>query len=82
MYIKKQDFDYVEKLLKELDGEKQQKFLALIQKGGSEKAGSDISQIKVIDDSRRDTQVIEATEMVTRTMIKKAYKAIKEGNPV
>ena len=79
MYIKKEDFGYFEGLYKSLDEAKRKRFLELLLKEGSKRVGEDISKIQVIDDSIYDERDIEPGEMITRTMVKKAYKAAKEG---
>ena len=79
MYIKKEDFGYFEQLHKSLDETRRKKFLEILLKPGSKKAGEDISKIQVVDDSIYDERGIEPGEFITRTMIKKAYKAVKEG---
>ncbi len=77
MYIKKEDFGYFEGLYKSLDEARRKKFLQLLLKAGSEKVGEDISKIQVIDDRTFDELGMEPSGRMTRTMIKKAYKAVK-----
>jgi hypothetical protein len=79
MYIKKEDFGYFEGLYKSLDEARRKRFLDILLKAGSKKIGEDISRIQVVDDSIYDERGVEPGEMVTRTMIKKAYKEAKEG---
>lgn len=79
MYINKEDHTYFMGLFNSLDEKGQQKLLTNLQKAGEEKSGADVSKIKVIDDSIYDVQAIDPSELITRTMIKKAYKAAKEG---
>ena len=79
MYIKKEDFGYFDGLYKSLDEAKAKRFLDILLKAGSKKAGEDISRVQVVDDSIYDERGIEPGEFITRTMIKKAYKAVKEG---
>jgi hypothetical protein len=79
MYIKKEDFGYFEGLYKSLDEARRKKFLVILLKAGSKKIGEDISKIQVVDDSIYDERGIELGEFITRTMVKKAYKAVKEG---
>ena len=78
MYTMKKDFAYLEGLHKSLDEVKQKKFMELLLKAGSKKVGEDVGKIKVVDDSLFDERGIEPQEFITRTMIKKAYKAAKE----
>jgi hypothetical protein len=79
MYIKKEDHIYFTGLFNSLDEKGQQKLLSNLQKAGGERSGSDVSKIKIFDDSIHDVQAIDPSEIITRTMIKKAYKATKEG---
>jgi len=78
MYIKKEDFNYVETLYKTLDETERKKFLNILTKEGSKKTGEDVSSIQVVGDEIFDERGIEPHEMITRTMVKKAYKAAKE----
>lgn len=78
MYIKKEDFNYFEGLYKGLDEAKRKKFLDILVKAGSKRVGMDITKIQVVTDDIFDVRGIEPGEFITRTMIKKAYKAAKE----
>jgi len=80
MYIKKGDYIYFENLYKGLDKTKKDKFINALLKSGKERIGEDISKIKIIDENMLNLQGIEQSEIVTRTMIKKAYKTAKEEN--
>ena len=79
MYIKKEDFSYLEGLYRTLQEDKRKRFLDILLKTLGKKAGEDISKIKIIGDEIFDVQGIEPSEMITRTLIKKAYKEAKEG---
>lgn len=79
MYIKKEDFKYLEGLYKTLQEDKRKRFLDILLKVTAKKAGEDISKIKIIGDEILDVQGIEPEEIITRTLIKKAYKEAKEG---
>lgn len=79
MYIKKEDFSYLEGLCKTLQEDKRKKLLDILLKAIGKKAGEDISKIKIIGDEIFDMQGIEPEEIITRTLIKKAYKEAKEG---
>ncbi len=79
MYIKKEDFKYFEGLYKTLEKTKQKRFLNILLKTAGKRAGEDISKIKIIGDEIFDVQGIEPGEMITRTMIKKAYREAKGG---
>jgi hypothetical protein len=78
MYIKKEDFNYFEGLYKSFDEAKRKRFLEALLKAGSKRIGTDIAKIQVVGDEIFDERGIEAWEFITRTMIKKAYKAAKE----
>ena len=77
MYIKKEDFGYFEGIYKSLDEAKRKRFLELLLKEGSKRVGEDIAKIQVVDDSIYDERGIEPGEFITRTMVKKTYKAVK-----
>jgi hypothetical protein len=78
MYIKKEDFNYFEGLYKSLDEAKRKRFLEVLLKASSKRVGTDITKIQVVGDEIFDERGIEPNEFITRTMIKKAYKATKE----
>lgn len=78
MHITQKDYNYFDQLLNGLGEAEQRKFLALLKKAGSDRAGIDITKIRIVDDSILDKQAIKPQEMITRTMIKKAFKAVKE----
>lgn len=78
MFIKKEDFGYIETLYKGLDEINRKRFLDILLKSAGKKAGVEISKIQVVGDEIHDVRGIEEGEMITRTMIKKAYRAAKE----
>lgn len=78
MYIKKENFNYFEGLYKGLDEAKKKRFLEALLRDGIKRVGSGITKIQVVGDEIFDERGIEACEFVTKTMIKKAYKAAKE----
>ncbi len=79
MFIKKEDFGYFEGLYKTLDEQNKKKFLEAILKSGNKRSGEEAKKINVIDDSIYDERGIEPHEMITRTIIRKAFKSAKEG---
>ena len=80
MYIKKEDYAYLETLCKGLDEAAQKKLMALLGKAASDRAGEDLlSKIQVVGDEIYDAQGLEPGDWLTRTMIKKAYKETKKG---
>lgn len=78
MYIKKENFNYFEGLYKGLDEAKKKRFLEALLRDGIKRAGSEITKVQVVDDEIFDERGIEAGDFITKTMIKKAYKASKE----
>lgn len=79
MYIMKDDFNYLEGLHKSLDEAAKKKFMDALLKNANKRAGEEIGKINVVDDSIFDRKGIEPHEIITRTMIKKAYKEAKGG---
>mgnify|MGYP001587402806 FL=1 len=78
MYIKKEDFNYFEELYKSLEETKRKRFLDILLKEIGKRAGEYIKKIQVVGDEIFNERGIEPHEFITRTMIKKAYKAAKE----
>lgn len=78
MFIKKEDFSYFEGLYKELDEVKRKKFLAALLKAGIKRSGENVSKIQVLSDEIFDERGVDPSEMITSTIIKKAYKTAKE----
>lgn len=79
MFIKKEDFKYLETLCQGLDGEKRKIFLKLLAQAASVRAGEDLlGKIKVVGDEIIGERGTEPSEWITRTMIKKAYKEVKQ----
>lgn len=77
MFIKKEDFSYLEKLYQGLDEEGQRRFLMHLTKSAAAKSGEDILEtIKVVGDEIFNQRGVDQKEWITRTMIKKAYKEI------
>ena len=79
MYIKKEDHEYLMTLINSVNEHDMHDFLDRLLAAGKEKSGVEVFKIKVIDDSISDVQAIDPSQLITRTMIKKAYEAIKEG---
>lgn len=77
MYILRDDYGYLEQLFTTLEETGKLKFLELIMKDGSDKAKLDISTIQVIDKVMLQEWLISPHELLTRSMIRKAYKAAK-----
>ena len=79
MFIKKEDFGYLENLGKGLDEVAKRRFMEILRKAAANRAGEEVKKIQVVGDDIFDILAIEPGQFVTRTMIKKAYKAAKEG---
>lgn len=77
MYIKQEDFNYMEGLYRTLEGENRKRFLDLIVKHQTEKAGEFADKVKVVGGDIFDKQAIDPKEFITRTAIKKAYKTVR-----
>jgi len=80
MYLKKEDNNYFMAIYTSLDDDKRWIFVSQFLKAESEKANLNASKIMVIDDGFYDSHPIEPSKIITRTMIKKAYMALKERN--
>ena len=79
MFIKKEDFKYLEVLSQGLDVDTKKRFLKLLVQAASVKVGEDLlGKIKVVGDEIIGERVTEPSEWVTITMIKKAYKEAKQ----
>lgn len=82
MYIKKQDFAYLERISGTLDDVQRKRFIEILLKECSKASSRDASQIKVVGDEIFDEQGFEPGEFITKTMIKKAYKKAKKGGGI
>ncbi len=79
MYIKNEDYDYFDRLFNGLDHDRSYAFLDLLLKAGSEKTGTDVFVIRVLQQHELAQKGIEQREIITRDMIDNAYKAATEG---
>lgn len=79
MFIKENDFKYLDGLYKSLDEERRKKFFKILLKAGSQRSGEEINKIQVVGDEIFNIQAVVPEEFITRTMIRKAYKKAKEG---
>ena len=78
MFIKENDFKYLEGLYKGMNEGKRKRFLKILLKAGSKRSGEeDIKKIEVVGDEIFSLRAIEPGEFITKTMIKKAYRAAK-----
>ena len=79
MFIKKEDFKYLETLCLGLDVEMKKRLLKLLAQAASVRAGEDLlGKVKVVGDEIIGERGTEPSEWVTRTMIKKSYKEAKQ----
>jgi|Deesub1362A_J573_1020465.scaffolds.fasta_scaffold00027_170 hypothetical protein len=79
MFIRRDDCSYFESLYKSLDEARRKRFLEILLEAGSERSGeANIGKIQIVGDEIFNQQGIAPKEFVTRTMIKKAYRAAKE----
>jgi hypothetical protein len=65
-----------------LDEAKRKRSLDILIKASSKRSEKDISKIKIVGDEIFDVQGTEPGEFITKTMIKKAYKKVKEGKTI
>ena len=78
MFIKEEDFAYLEDLNKGLDEAGKKRFMDIFRKFIVNRAGEEVKKIQVVGDDIFDILAIERDQFVTRTMIKKAFKSAKE----
>ena len=82
MFIKRNDYEYVVKLYESLDEETQKQFLSSFLKAVGARAGEDLRQaIRGVTEQIVNEQAIESKQWVTRTMIQKVYKEVKDQQP-
>lgn len=79
MYIKNEDFEYLKNLQNGLSEDAKKIFMSALLKTGGERVGEEVKKIKVVGDEIYDQRGVDQKEFITRTMIKKAYKQVKEG---
>jgi hypothetical protein len=78
MYIKREDFNYSEGFGKNHEEVKRKRLAVNPATVYREEEGADVSKILIIGDEIFDAKGIDHGEIVTRTVIKKAYKTKKE----
>jgi hypothetical protein len=76
MYIKEEDFHYMENLHSALNDDEKRRFLHTLLKAYGIRPGEFKEKIKIVGDDIFDVRGIEYGEFITRTAIKKAYKSI------
>jgi hypothetical protein len=79
MYIKEEDFGYLTIALKTLNTKQRELVVNGILKEMSKKLNTKISVLTILTDEVLNTRGIEPEQIVTKTLIKKIYKEIKNG---
>ena len=80
MYIKKEDHGYFMGLFESLSEADKQKFLVVLGKTGEGRNGVAILRLRLSEYDSSDRQAIDLKEVITRTLLKKAYKSVKEDD--
>lgn len=75
MYIKEQDFHYLEKLCESLKDSERKLFLDSLLKASTGSTARPLEKINIVNEELLNTRAIDSSEYVTRTAIKKAYRA-------
>ena len=79
MYIKKEDHGYFMGFFSSLDEKIQQNLMSNLREPGGERSGVAVLISEDTDHSIFNVPSIKQSELITRTMIRKAYKTVKEG---
>lgn len=77
MFIKREDYAYLEGLYRTLSSSQQERFMTGLL--GKERTGGLADRVRIVGDEIYGEQGVDQKEWVTRTMIKKAYKDAKQG---
>jgi Holliday junction resolvasome RuvABC ATP-dependent DNA helicase subunit len=79
MYIRRKDLEYFYSLLRSLDEEKKKRLAEILRKDCEKRSGKEeISEVIAVDERTIELEEIEPEELLTRTMIKKALKAVMD----
>ncbi len=77
MFIKREDYAYLEGLYRTLGPVQQERFMtSLLGKG---RTGELAERVRIVGDEIYGERGVDPKEWVTRTMIKKAYKEAKQA---
>jgi hypothetical protein len=77
VFIKREDYTYLEGLYRTLTPAQQERFMAsLLGKG---KTGDLAERVRIVGDEIYGEQGVDQKDWVTRTMIKKSYKEAKHA---
>lgn len=77
MFIKNEDFDYLKKLMEGMNEERKKRLMETLVKMGGKRICAEVGKIKVVGDDIYDRQGVDPKDFITRTMIKKAFKEVK-----
>lgn len=77
MFIKREDYAYLEGLYRTLAPAQQEQFMTSLL--GKDKTGELGERVRIVGDEIYGEQGVDQKDWVTRTMIKKAYKDAKQG---
>ncbi len=80
MYIRKEDYDYLDQQFNSLDNEGAHDFMELLLRECSKKTGNDEWMIYVWDESKIVEQAITPEHIISREMIDGAYRAVMGAN--
>ncbi len=79
MYIRRKDLEYFYSLLRSLDEEKKKRLAEILRKDCEKRSGKEeISEVIAVDERTIELEEIEPEELLTRTLIKKALKAVRD----
>lgn len=77
MFIKREDYAYLEGLYRTLTPAQQERFMtSLLGKG---RTGELADRVRIVGDEIYGERGVDQKDWVTRTMIKKAYRDAKQG---
>lgn len=79
MFIKNEDFDYLKKLMEGMNEERKKRLMETLVKMVGKRICAEVGKIKVVGDDIYDRQGVDPKDFITRTMIKKAFKEVKDG---
>lgn len=80
MYIKKEDFHYMENLYRTFNDSEKKRFLQTLLSAYRIKPEEFKGKIRIVEDDIFDIQGVEEGKFITRTAIKKAYRSVKTIN--
>jgi predicted phosphatase len=79
MYIRKKDLEYFYHLIETLDEDKKKRLAEILRKDCEKRSGKkEVAEVVAVDDRTIELEEIEPEELLTRTMIKKALKAVRD----